>query len=210
MKRFTDTLKWDDPWFRRLSPSLKCLWFYLVDKCDAAGVIEFDPEHASFHIGERVTFADLNEFGDRVAKLTEGKFHIVKFLKFQYSMLSEDSPAHRPVFAALEKHGLEVPAELLKNTPSNRVSNTLSDTPKDKDKDKDKGKEGGVQRGNETPHQLKLRIDECEAMRSRLLGPNKLSSLHADKRTQVMELNGLIAGYKRQLAGLPTGIPAAS
>lgn len=154
MKRFTETNKWQDPWFRRLPPVLKCLWNYICDNCDAAGVIEFDPEHASFCIGETVTFDDLGQFGERLQEIStdrQRKWHIIKFLKFQYVSLSRESPAHRPVFTALERHGLCPPDDLIKSipyptpAPKGRVLNTLRETVSDraKDTDKDKAKDTG-------------------------------------------------------------------
>lgn len=41
-KRFTETEKWRDPWFRKLSPLQKCLFAYLCDNCNNAGFIEID------------------------------------------------------------------------------------------------------------------------------------------------------------------------
>lgn len=108
MKRFTATEKWDDPWFRKLSPASKLLWVYLTDKCDAAGVIDLDIEDAAFRIGTSASALDVGELGDRLKELKCGKLHIVKFVEFQYLNLSEQCPAHKPVFAALKKHGLSL------------------------------------------------------------------------------------------------------
>ena len=106
MKRFTETTKWADPWFRKLSPSRKLLWLWLCDCCDSSGVIDFDYELASFQIGEDVTNEDLKAFGDRVEKLSNGKLIISKFLRFQYGKLSNECKAHIPVFRAIETNGL--------------------------------------------------------------------------------------------------------
>jgi hypothetical protein len=40
LKRFTETTKWADPWFRKLPLRLKSLWHWLCDTCDMAGVLE--------------------------------------------------------------------------------------------------------------------------------------------------------------------------
>jgi len=37
-KRFTETKKWEDPWFQDLDPTMKCVWGYILDHCDNAGV----------------------------------------------------------------------------------------------------------------------------------------------------------------------------
>lgn len=106
MKRFTETQKWEDPWFRRLNPELKLLWQWILDRCDNAGVIDPDMDLASFQIGYQYPLDTLCKFGDRAVEIGGGKWFIPKFIEFQYGKLSEDCKAHRPVFLSLQKHDL--------------------------------------------------------------------------------------------------------
>ena len=129
MKRFTETNKWEDPWFRKLKPEMKLLWSWLLDSCDNAGIIDADIELAAFQIGYPYPMNTLSEFVHRVIKLPCGKFFIPKFIEFQYGSLSRDCKAHNPVFLSLEKHGL-------KGYP--KGIHTLQEKDKDKDKEKDK------------------------------------------------------------------------
>lgn len=136
MKRFTETEKWKDPWFRRLDGRLKLLWFWLCDQCDNAGIIDPDMELAAFQIGITVSELDMEGFDGRVKRIPNGKWMLTKFIPFQYGELSEACPAHKPVFRSLE---------------SNRVLNgyskgtsTLQDKDKDKDKDKDTEKDSAA------------------------------------------------------------------
>jgi len=76
MKRFTETQKWEDAWFRRLPLELKTLWSWLLDKCDNAGVIDPDLDLASFQIGYQYPIDTLSKFDGRVVKLANGKFFI--------------------------------------------------------------------------------------------------------------------------------------
>ena len=135
MKRFTETTKWGDPWFRKLPMESKLFWQWMLDHCDHAGVIDPDVELAAFQIGYRKGKANLLEsLGDRITKLPNGKIWIVKFMDFQFSKLSDKCPAHRPVYQSIEKNGLDtLPKGYPKGIP------TLKD--KDKDKGKDKGKD---------------------------------------------------------------------
>lgn len=106
MKRFTDTEKWRDPWYRELPPRLKCLWQFFCDTCDHAGVFQIDWKLASFEIGERVTVKDLEVFGDRLQLLPSGRYLIRKYVKFQSGSLSESCPAHKPILKLIQIHGL--------------------------------------------------------------------------------------------------------
>jgi hypothetical protein len=36
-KRFSDSEKWEDPFFTNLTNEYKLAWIYLLDKCDHAG-----------------------------------------------------------------------------------------------------------------------------------------------------------------------------
>ena len=116
MKRFTETGKWDDVWFRKLTPATKLLWYWMLDKCDHAGVIEPDFDLASFQTGSPIGIDNLSEIGERVRKISDTKWVIVKFVLFQYGKLSKDCKPHAPVFAALERHGLSAAATIQNET----------------------------------------------------------------------------------------------
>lgn len=107
MKRFTETAKWEDPWFRKLKPEMKLLWQWLCDKCDNAGIIDPDIELASFQIGYQYPSNTLLELGERLTVLDCGKVWIPSFIPFQCGKLSEDCAAHKPIFQSLEKHGID-------------------------------------------------------------------------------------------------------
>lgn len=133
MKRFTETSKWDDPWFRRLPPEMKLLWQWLLDRCDNAGIIDPDIDLASFQIGHQYPMDTLSQFGDRVIQIDCGKWFIPKFITFQYGELSAECRAHKPVFQSLEKHQIDATKLHLKGYP--KGINTLQEKEKDKDKD---------------------------------------------------------------------------
>jgi hypothetical protein len=139
MKRFTETTKWADPWFRKLSPTAKLLWLWLCDCCDSSGVIDFDDELASFQIGGQVTTDDLKYFSGRVEKLNNGKLIISKFLKFQYGKLSSDCKAHIPVFRAIESNGLTLDDSLSIAYP--KAIHSLQEEEEETDKEADQEKE---------------------------------------------------------------------
>jgi hypothetical protein len=108
-KRFTETGKWTDKWFRRLTPEFKMAWCYVTDCCDQAGVIDLDRDLANFQIGAPVEWdAFLTECGDRIRLIAKGKWFIAGFIKFQYGKLSADCKPHMPVIQLLERHGINI------------------------------------------------------------------------------------------------------
>lgn len=108
MKRFTDTLKWQDPWFRKLSGSAKYLWIYMLDHADIIGTFEFDYELAKIDMGIEITQAHFSEIESRIEILGGGRYHIPKFVAFQYGeTLSKASPIHAKVFNTLTERGIE-------------------------------------------------------------------------------------------------------
>lgn len=130
-KRFTDIEIWDKEWFMQLTPKLKCLMKYLHDKCDASGCWKPNWKLASVHINEEVTASDLQNIpSDQYEILQSGKIFIPDFIKFQYGTLSDKSPAHKPIFTAIEKNNL-----------SDRVFNRVSHTLQEKDIYMDKEEE---------------------------------------------------------------------
>ena len=106
MKRFTETTKWDDPWFRNLPPEAKLFWDWICSKCDHAGVIEPDYDLAGFQIGIKIGPEIIQHFEGRIEMIDSGKLFVSKFIQFQYGKLSRSCKPHAPVFAALEKHGI--------------------------------------------------------------------------------------------------------
>lgn len=174
MKRFTETLKWDDAWFRRLSPAAKLLWQWLCDKCDAGGVIDPDLELASFQIGMPITDAAILELGERVTRIADGKIHLPKFVEFQYGTPSRDCKAHRPIFLSLEKHF----PEGVGRRGSKGVPNPLEPLQeKDKETDTAKETEKDSSRASATPQQIVAEVkpkpapalgSDLEALKSKI------------------------------------------
>ena len=137
-KRFTATEKWDKSWFCKLTPRLKCLWFYIIDKCDTAGIWDINFELASFCIGEKVYEEDMSVFGDKVEKILPDKFFIKAFVSFQYGELSDKCKPHLPIIEKLKRV----------SKGYSKGIHTLQEKEKDKDKDKEKEREGMQGEGN--------------------------------------------------------------
>lgn len=155
-KRFTDSAKWQDPWFRRLLPDYKLAWLYLLDNCDAAGVIDLDRDLAIFQIGNTFCWDEFIAATEgRVTILPNGKLWLTKFIAWQYGELSEDCRPHRAVIALCEKHGLD---ERVLENPERVSEQPERVQEKDKDKDKDKDLEGGV--GETKPKPRKPAVEQ--------------------------------------------------
>jgi hypothetical protein len=106
-KRFTDTDKFIDPWFRRLSTQNKLLWDWMLCNCDHAGIITIDFEFVEMVLRERFDDRVLDEhFSERVIKLSPAKYFIPKFLRFQYGKLNPQSKVHASVIQRLRDEGI--------------------------------------------------------------------------------------------------------
>jgi hypothetical protein len=128
MKRFTETEKWRDPWFRKLSAGAKLAFLYIIDNCDNAGVWTADKELADFSIGMEIPWVKVLEaFGERVSVLPSGDWLIVRFVEFQFGKLSKDCKPHLQVIRLIEKHRVS------KGYP--KGFRTLEEKEEDKDKD---------------------------------------------------------------------------
>jgi len=127
-KRFTDSRKWDDSWFLDLPVKHKLFWFYLLDKCDHAGVYKINLRLASFCLGATLVREEIEkDFNGRIEAIGEDKWFVSKFVEFQYGELNPSVNCHKSVIKTLNT--LTVGKQLMKGC------STLKDKDKDKDKD---------------------------------------------------------------------------
>jgi hypothetical protein len=110
MKIFTDTRKWDDIWFRSLSPNLKLIYLYVCDRCDHAGIWEFDRELLVLHT--KVDLIDEKEWLDmfypKIVELPNGKWWIKNYIQFQYPKgINRRTNFFDPVYKSLEKNQID-------------------------------------------------------------------------------------------------------
>lgn len=159
MKRFTSTLKWTDPWFRRLSGSAKMLWYYALDHCDHIGIVELDLDLVSQDCGIKCNDKSVAELGDRIQPIGGNRYFIPKFIGFQYGKLSTACRPHEKVIEAINTHGLVLTPNGYRYPSSqeskgmdrvSEVTERVSYTPQVQDKDstvqeEDKNKKRGTQ-----------------------------------------------------------------
>jgi hypothetical protein len=152
MKRFTETEKWRDCWFRQLPPILKLGYLFVLDHCNAAGV--WDPDYAlgDFHVGERVDWDDLaKRMGDeRLHKMSNGRWHLLKFVSFQWGTLSPECKQHKHVLKLIEEQGLgqrkngkRVGARVGARVVPTVVSN-LASRPKEQEQEQEQEQDQGI------------------------------------------------------------------
>lgn len=145
-KRFTDTTKWDDPWFMELQPEAKLFWLYLLDACDHAGVWKVNWRLAGFMTGlplEGTTRQQaVDALGDRVTIVESGQYWIIrKFLDFQYGKINPHNKVHNSALKALDRFDqapikpLASPLEGAKDKDKDKVTDEVKDKPKKESKD---------------------------------------------------------------------------
>ena len=106
-KRFTDTEKYKDPWFRRLEPKIKILFLFMCDDCNHAGIWKENFDLFKLMYGFDVTHEDMLKLGDKVLRINEETYLIQSFIKFQYGNLNPNNKAHYGVIRALNYLGID-------------------------------------------------------------------------------------------------------
>lgn len=148
--RLTDNEKWKRAWFRKLTPTEKCFWQYLIDNCNYAGIWEVDFETAEYFIGSKIEIKEIKQtFKKQFIEFDEGKrWYILDFIEFQckcsIDQLNPKNKFHQSVINQLEKYqiyvligGKEVPYKPL-ISPLQGIKEKDKDKEKDKEEDMDK------------------------------------------------------------------------
>jgi hypothetical protein len=107
-KRYTDTEIWDEDWFIDLEGPYQLFWFYVKDRCDHAGF--WRPnfkrfEQISGHKIHKDKFLELaNHEKQRIIVLDNGKWFLVNYISFHYSVLNLKNRFHNSVYETFRKN----------------------------------------------------------------------------------------------------------
>lgn len=119
-KRFTDSEKFRDTWYRKLTPVQKCIWEYMLSECNIAGILNFDLDAISFHVGAKITEKDLVPFENKVFFIKSDVVFIPAFVVFQNGkQLNPNNSAHKTIIKILEENGIDSVTLSLKNKEIN-------------------------------------------------------------------------------------------
>lgn len=103
MKRFTETLKWDDPWFRQLPGVHKLIFLYIIDRCNNAGFLEVDQDAMAWHtkVDSKHIEGALKGL-ERGIKGASGWVWVRRFLHHQKNEpINPDNPAHKQIIGLI-------------------------------------------------------------------------------------------------------------
>lgn len=155
MKRFVATETWADEWYQDLPLVYKCLYKYLCDNCDNAGVWKLNKRLAEFQIGEKIDWDRVPElFGGRLYVISDGKWWLTKFIPFQYGELKETCKPHKKVIELLKSHEiLEIYLRVCKGSQYPIGTVQEKEEEKDKEEEEEKEKDKGESEGEKAARQ---------------------------------------------------------
>jgi len=166
MKRFTETSKWDDLWFRGLSGYHKLAFLYIIDRCDNAGFWEVDLDSMQFHTKLSKEHCDSAIKGlTRGLQGASGWVWVRNFLRHQKNdSLNSDNPAHRQIIGILERQSERFPdcKLFIPNAPSKGLESPIGIG---KGKGSGKGKKKGQEKVTENSPEM-IRIGSWFGRRS--------------------------------------------
>ena len=139
-KRYTDTDKWKDDWYVSLSNDYKIVWQWLLDNCNHAGICKRSISTLNRDCSVKITEDQLLNIMEGRVLISDTRWFIPKFLKFQYSTLLSAKPAIKSVRELLLSSNLYlmIPESFGNDYKITKESLPNSSTTiKDKDKDKD-------------------------------------------------------------------------
>jgi len=107
-KRYSDTEKWTDPWFRGLSSDEKLMFHYLYDNCDIAGFIKLEVSYFALSTGiNEISAASMLQVGKPLMEALEicnGWIFIKDFLYSQGVVyINPDNAAHKGVISCIHR-----------------------------------------------------------------------------------------------------------
>lgn len=119
MHRYTDTNKWNDPWFIELSPCQKLLFNYLCDNCDNAGFFELsmkkfrDNLHGFDDETIKESFRNLEK--SYIFSKDRKVIFIKNFCKHQKNIpLNPRNNAHAGIIAIIQKYKSQFSEDIIK------------------------------------------------------------------------------------------------
>lgn len=201
MKRFRDTNLGRDSWFRKLTPTNKCIWNFLCDECDSAGVWSIDQDSLEFHIGETIDLQKFIEAANvgkiRIEMFGEDKIFINGFVQFQYGDLSEKCVPHQKIISLLKKYNL---LDRVCGRVSDRVLCTHKEEEeyKEEDKDKEERGSGGKQKSQKQTNIHASRVDDQKDLKAEYKGIIETVQQMQDNRDQKKAIADFIESKKPQ------------
>lgn len=139
-KRFADTAKHKDPWWKSLPTNHKILFDFMCLDCDCAGFwkVNFDTFELLYKI--KMTQDDMGVFGKKVIRIDEETYFMTSFIKVQYTKLNFNNNAHRGVLNLLNYYNIETSPYV---APAKGLDSPMLG-PQDMDMEKDMEKEKGI------------------------------------------------------------------
>jgi len=154
MRRFTETTKWDDPWFRGLPGVHKLAFVYIIDRCNNAGFWEIDMDGMEFQtkIEQKHLQGALKGLARGIEEM-DGWVWIKNFLRHQKNdILNESNPAHRQIIGLIREQVQRFPS-VKSILPKGASKGLLSPIGKGK---------GKVTAKEESDLELEMEIDRSE------------------------------------------------